>query len=69
MNIVLKKKKLAEREKERKQRKMHSLLERLTNGRGSRVAGCMSRVWIESRWYDLDDAGAGFDVACKNDFA
>ena len=48
---------------------MHSLLERLTNGRGSRVAGYMSRVWIESRRYDLDDAGAGFDVACKNDFA
>lgn len=68
MNIVLKKK-LGEREKERKQRKMHSLLERLTNGRGSRVAGCMSRVWIESRRYDLDDAGAGFDVACKNYFA
>ena len=48
---------------------MHSLFERLTNGRGSRVAGCMSRVWIESRGYDLIDAGAGFDVACKNDFA
>ena len=60
---------MGEREKERKQRKIDSLLERLTNGRGSRVAGCMSQEWIESREYDLDDAGAGFDVAYKNDFA
>ena len=69
MNIVLKKKNWEKERKKESKRKMHSLLERLTNGRGSRVAGYMSRVWIESRRYDLDDAGAGFDVACKNDFA
>ena len=68
MNIVLKKK-IGRKRERKKAKEMHSLLERLTNGRGSRVAGCMSRVWIESRRYDLDDAGAGFDVACKNDFA
>ena len=37
MNIVLKK--MEEREKERKQRKIDSLLERLTNGRGSAGGG------------------------------
>ena len=73
--IGRKKERTKERKKERKKekrkkRKMHSLLGRLTNGRGSRVAGCMSRVLIGSRGYDLDDVGAG--VRCRgweNNFA
>jgi len=33
----------------------------------SQISGCMSRVWVGSRGYELDDAVAGFDVAGGKD--